>query len=103
MPQNDHISFYEKLKKCPNFPTTQCYVFNICSFKFNSHKLNNMPYNLAMKITTRPNILLITTDQQRWDTFGAFKPSFMQTPHLDHLAADGSVSVTHMPIAQCAY
>ena len=37
----------------------------------------------------RPNILLITTDQQRWDTFGAFKPAFMQTPHLDHLAYDG--------------
>lgn len=36
-----------------------------------------------------PNILLITTDQQRWETFGPFKPSFMQTPHLDNLAYDG--------------
>ncbi len=37
----------------------------------------------------RPNCLLITTDQQRWDTYGSFKPPFMQTPHLDNLAYDG--------------
>ena len=41
----------------------------------------------------RPNVLLITTDQQRFDTFGRFKPSFMRTPHLDHLAAE-SVTFT---------
>lgn len=39
----------------------------------------------------QPNILLITTDQQRFDTFGRFAPSFMRTPHLDMLARDGIV------------
>lgn len=37
----------------------------------------------------RPNIVLITTDQQRFDTWGRFAPPFMRTPHLNHLAADG--------------
>ena len=38
---------------------------------------------------TKPNILLITTDQQRHDTVGAAKPPFMRTPHVDQLAREG--------------
>jgi uncharacterized sulfatase len=34
------------------------------------------------------NILLITTDQQRWDTVGRSNPA-IRTPHLDALADDG--------------
>ena len=38
----------------------------------------------------KPNILLITTDQQRYDTAaGPAKPSFMRTPHFDHLCREG--------------
>lgn len=37
----------------------------------------------------QPNIILITTDQQRFDTVGAHAPSFMRTPHLDNLAREG--------------
>lgn len=37
----------------------------------------------------RPNILLITTDQQRHDTVGTAAPSFMRTPHFDQLAREG--------------
>jgi len=37
----------------------------------------------------QPNILLITTDQQRFDTCGPAAPSFMRTPHYDHLANEG--------------
>ncbi len=37
----------------------------------------------------RPNILLITTDQQRFDTVGAHGNPFIDTPHLDWLAAEG--------------
>lgn len=37
----------------------------------------------------QPNILLITTDQQRYDTTGPAAPSFMRTPHMDHLAREG--------------
>jgi len=38
---------------------------------------------------TRPNILLITTDQQRWDCAGAAAPPFLRTPHFDHLTREG--------------
>lgn len=37
----------------------------------------------------RPNLLLITTDQQRRDTLGPRAPSFLRTPHLDQLAHEG--------------
>ena len=38
-----------------------------------------------------PNILFLFSDQQRWDTVGAYgDPIFPGlTPHLDRLAADG--------------
>ncbi len=38
---------------------------------------------------TQPNIILITTDQQRYDTAGAAAPPFMRTPHFDQLAREG--------------
>ncbi|WP_349426062.1 sulfatase-like hydrolase/transferase [Microbacterium sp. LWS13-1.2] len=38
---------------------------------------------------SRPNLILITTDQQRSDTIGERSPSFLRTPHLDHLAREG--------------
>jgi len=37
----------------------------------------------------RPNILLIYTDQQRWDAVGANGNAEIQTPQLDRLAAEG--------------
>lgn len=39
--------------------------------------------------THRPNILLITTDQQRYDAAGSAGPSFLRTPHYDHLCREG--------------
>jgi arylsulfatase len=38
---------------------------------------------------TRPNILLICTDQQRWDALAAAGNSAIMTPNLDWLAAQG--------------
>lgn len=38
----------------------------------------------------KPNILLITTDQQRWDTLGINGNPLIQTAHLDALAAGGT-------------
>jgi arylsulfatase A-like enzyme len=38
---------------------------------------------------TRPNILLITSDQQRADCYGFENPA-LRTPHLDRLARDGT-------------
>jgi arylsulfatase len=37
----------------------------------------------------QPNILLITTDQQRYDSCGPRAPAFMRTPHFDHLCREG--------------
>lgn len=37
----------------------------------------------------RPNILFITTDEQRFDCLGAYGNPVIQTPHLDRLAAEG--------------
>ena len=37
----------------------------------------------------RPNILLVTSDQQRYDTAGPAAPSFMRTPHFDFLSREG--------------
>jgi uncharacterized sulfatase len=39
--------------------------------------------------TARPNILLITSDQQHWDTLGVTNPR-IRTPALDRLAAEGT-------------
>ncbi len=37
----------------------------------------------------RPNILLIMTDQQRWDSLGCYGADWVETPNLDRLAAEG--------------
>ena len=38
----------------------------------------------------RPNILFITTDQQRADSIGALDAPWMKTPHLDRLVQEGT-------------
>lgn len=43
----------------------------------------------------RPNILIIYTDQQRWDALHANGNPDIQTPHLDRLAADGANFARH--------
>jgi arylsulfatase A-like enzyme len=52
---------------------------------------------------TRPNLLLILTDQQRWDTLGAGGNSAIHTPNLDRLAARGvSFGQAFSPAPVCA-
>jgi arylsulfatase A-like enzyme len=43
---------------------------------------------------TRPNILWICTDQQRYDTIGALGNPHVHTPHIDRLVREG-VAFTH--------
>ncbi len=38
---------------------------------------------------SRPNIIFVLTDDQRFDTLGCTGNTVVQTPHLDRLAADG--------------
>lgn len=42
----------------------------------------------------QPNIILIITDQQRWDTIHSLGASWMKTPTLDRLVAEGT-AFTH--------
>jgi len=41
-------------------------------------------------LAKRPNIVLIMTDQQRWDTLGCYGYEHMITPHVDRLAERGA-------------
>ena len=54
-------------------------------------------------IPSRPNILLIYTDQQRFDTIGRLGNNLIQTPHLDRLVDEG-VAFTHavVPTPVCS-
>lgn len=50
----------------------------------------------------RPNIIMIVTDQQRYDSIKALGFDYMTTPHLDRLAAEGTVlSNCHITAASC--
>lgn len=39
----------------------------------------------------RPNILVLVTDDQRWDTLGCMGNRIIQTPEMDRLAAEGTL------------
>ena len=39
---------------------------------------------------SRPNILFLFSDQQRWDTLGCYNPAMDFTPNIDRLAAEGT-------------
>ena len=43
----------------------------------------------AQSAARRPNLLLVVTDDQRWDAMGCAGNALARTPHLDALAADG--------------
>lgn len=52
---------------------------------------------------SRPNIIFIITDQQRYDTINALGYEFMDTPNLDRLANEGIVyTQCHVTAASCA-
>ncbi len=44
-----------------------------------------------MSQAARPNILMLCTDQQRFDTLGCYGNSHAKTPNLDRLAAQGAM------------
>ncbi len=52
---------------------------------------------------TQPNIILIITDQQRYDTINALGFPYMHTPNLDRLAREGvSFDNCHITAPSCA-
>lgn len=49
-----------------------------------------------------PNLLLITTDTQRWDTLNCMGSPFAHSPHADRLAAEGVMFTQgHTPSPVC--
>jgi arylsulfatase A-like enzyme len=51
----------------------------------------------------RPNIVLINTDQQRFDTINALGATHMDTPHLDRLVEEGvTFTNCHVTAPSCA-
>ncbi len=52
---------------------------------------------------SRPNIVFIVTDQQRYDTIRALGFDYMDTPHLDRLVNEGvTFTNCHIPAPSCA-
>lgn len=52
---------------------------------------------------SRPNIIFIITDQQRYDTINALGYDYMDTPNLDRLVREGvSLTDCHVTAASCA-
>jgi len=45
----------------------------------------------ADAVRSKPNILFLLTDDQRWDTLGCMGNPVIQTPNIDHLAAQGTM------------
>lgn len=53
-------------------------------------------------MTDHPNILLIFTDQQRFDTIGALGNPVIRTPHLDRLVREGTAFTSaYTPAPEC--
>jgi arylsulfatase A-like enzyme len=42
-------------------------------------------------LAPKPNVILITTDQQRYDSVGLYGSSFMTTPHMDRIGKEGAL------------
>ncbi|HEY8420162.1 MAG TPA: sulfatase-like hydrolase/transferase [Thermoclostridium sp.] len=56
-------------------------------------------------MSNKTNILIITTDQQRWDTMKAYGNNIIKTPNLDRLAEGGAVfenAITPCPMCMPA-
>lgn len=40
-------------------------------------------------LSKKPNILILCSDQQRFDTLGCYNNTFVNTPNIDALAKEG--------------
>ena len=58
------------------------------SVEIETHKAKAHKFHIRER-PDKPNILLLMTDQQRFDTINAAGYGFMQTPNLDRLAQEG--------------
>jgi arylsulfatase A-like enzyme len=54
-----------------------------------------MPQRVSASGGKRPNIVFLLTDDQRWDSLGCMGNPVIQTPHIDRLAAEGTLFTNH--------
>ena len=45
----------------------------------------------ATSVGPRPNIVVVVVDDLRWDEFGAAGHTYLETPNIDRLAAEGAL------------
>ena len=50
---------------------------------------SGMLFSFRQKQAPKPNIIVVVTDDHRWDALGAMGNKIIQTPHLDRLAKQG--------------
>lgn len=48
-----------------------------------------VPFAAALAAESRPNVVFVLTDDQRWDALGCEGHPYLKTPHLDRLANEG--------------
>ncbi|MFN4181938.1 MAG: sulfatase [bacterium] len=53
--------------------------------------VRNVTGNPEKRVTGKPNIVFILTDDQRWDTLGVYGNSSIKTPNIDRLAREGAL------------
>src|SRR5437867_851053 len=76
-------------------PINNVHLLSLCTLFFGVPCLSSVP--LAAESPRRPNFVFIYTDDQRWDCLGVVQREqggrarfpWLQTPHLDKLAAEG--------------
>ena len=51
--------------------------------------LADEPASKSASVSERPNIVFLMTDDQRWDMFGCYGRTDVETPNIDELAAQG--------------
>ena len=65
-----------------------CLEFKIRSLIFGLLAFANIIHSIGAE-DRRPNIVLILCDDHRYDAMGFMGHPFIETPHMDRLAADG--------------
>lgn len=65
-------------------------LFVLCCFSVVLGHATKLNAAQPPKSTTRPNVVFILTDDQRWDQLGCAGHPFLKTPHIDRLAEEGA-------------
>jgi len=65
------------------------HIFKIFSLLFLGHLVGGIAYAQEVPNAEKPNVIIIYTDQQRYNTIAALGNGFIQTPNIDKLVKNG--------------